>query len=407
MDEKAMNARRCAGMPRRMTMSFAAVTFAALGAGALLAPGARAQSAGGGGASAGPLPTKVMVTTKDTVSGERLMIYQLTPQIDSLIKRLNGLPLGSPEFFAVDSAIQAALRLQPRASGERIRIEFTTPRAVLRGSPMDVVPQGWLGFTALGYNRTWYSPVGNYLQYCEYPTVVAIESNSPASRAGVRAGDSLVAYNGLDVRSQAINMTHLLEPGREVTVRLRREGESREFTMVVEKASSSMLAERRADVARMMASTPAADERRIVETRAAAVAAGRAIAPTAPQRTPTGNATVVAGAPVRATLKPSGVMASGVLGAAMLEVDPGLASSLRGMEGKRGVLVTFVPDGSLADRAGLRTGDVILRVESSDVSTVGQLGSRLYAAEANGKDKIKLTVLRAGKTQELTYAPPR
>jgi hypothetical protein len=400
-----MNATRNAGMLRLMG-SGSLAAFALLAQGALtFAP----LSAGAqGGAAAGAGPTKVMVT-KDTIRGDRMMIYRLTtPKIDSLIRRLNDLPLGSAEFFAVDSAIQAAVRSIPRpaefaSSPDKIRIEFSTPRAVLRASPMDVIPQGWLGFTALAVNRTWYSPVGSYLQYFEYPTIVAIEANSPASRAGVRVGDSLVAYNGLDVQRQALNMTQLLEPGREVSVRLRREGESREFQLTVEKAPLNLIVERRAAAAEQMASTASMEERRIVETQVAAVT--RAVGPTRPARAPMAG-TMVGATTARATPKMVPAQ-SGVLGAAMIEVDAGLASAVRGMDGRRGVFVTVVPEGSPADRAGIRVGDVILRVESSDVSNTAQLGLRLYREEANGAEKIKLTILRAGKTRDITYVPPR
>jgi hypothetical protein len=390
-----MTATRNAGVIRLMGMGTAAL--------ALLAPGALAQ----GGGVAGQLPSRVMVRTNDsTARAERLIIVQMTPLIDSLVQRLNTLPLGSPEFLVVDSTVQAAIRALPRPKDfngreERFTFEITAPRAALRTSPMDFVPQGTLGFTTFGVNRTWFNPVGMYIQYFEYPTVVAIESNSPASRAGVHAGDSLVAYNGLDVRAQAINMTQLLTPGREVTVKLRREGEARDFTITVDKAPANLMSERRAGVAQEMATTAAAmDDRFLVERNA--VAAARA--PYSP-RAQMGATTITARGTMAATVAPSPMAQGGVLGAAMTNVDPGLAASLVGMKGKQGVLVTMVPEGSLASRTGLRAGDVILRVDASDVASVPQFSMRLAMAEQSGADKIRLTVLRAGKTEEIFYVP--
>jgi hypothetical protein len=370
-------------------------SFAAL---ALLAAGAQAQS----GASAGTMqPSRVLITTKDSTMVGRIIAS--TPLIDSLVRRVNSLPVGSAEFLAANAALEAAFRELPLPAGS-----FNTVIAMPRRSPTDVVPQGTLGFTADGVNRVWYNPTGNYLQYFEYPTVVAIETNSPASRAGVRSGDLVLAYDGVDVRRNAVNMTQLLTPGRDVTVKLRRDGDLRDIQMTVEKASPALIADRRADAVReLMAAPVAPDERRtfethIVEDRAAATGA-RPTTPIAVPKAAAGGTVVsriYSDAPMAAAIGPA---SNGVLGAAMTAVDPGLAAAINGMDGKRGVLVTSVPTGSVADRTGLRSGDVILRVGPSDVSTVAQLRVRLYAVDQSGQEKVTLSVLRSGKTLEITY----
>ena len=380
-----MTGPRSAGTIRLITTgSVAALT--------LLAHGARAQ-----GATAGAQPSRVMVATKDTL-GRVNRIYVITPLIDSLVRRLNVLPMGSAEFAATKNALDAAINDLPRPVGATtFQIEVAAPRMAVR-TPVDVVPRGTLGFTADGYNRRFTNSTGDYLQYFEYPTVVAIEANSPASRAGVKVGDLVVAYNGDDVRSNWINMTQLLTPGRDIAVKLRRDGDVRDVKMEVEKAPADLLADRRASAVM--------EERRLVETQAvAAAAAGRApTPPVAIARTP-----VAAGAvggslrevpAVAATMAPG---MNGVLGAAMTDIDPDLARVLRGMDGRRGVLVTRVPNGSLADRTGLRGGDVILRVDASDVATVSQFRVRIMLAEQSGQEKEKLTILRDEKTQEIMY----
>ena len=389
-----MNAMRNAGMIRL-------IGWGSVAALALFARGARAQS----GAAAGPLPGKVIIM-RDTVGGDRTVLL-MTPRIDSLVKRRNTLAMGSPEFIAVDSALNEAIAALPRTTGfpngaTRFQIELSAPRAALKASPMDLIPQGWLGFTAaLAVNRFWYDALGQYVEYFEYPTIVEIESNSPASRAGVRVGDLLLAYNGLDVRRQAINLTQLLVPGREVSVRVRREGESKEYEVRVEKAPPALAAERRAAVAQLMATTMATnvDQRRIVELHAATAVSGtRPGTPTA-VRTP--------GVPVGTMVaRSTPAMPSGMLGAAMSDVSPGLAKSLRGMDGQRGVLVMTVPENTPAYRIGLRDGDVILRVESVEVWNTAVLRMRLREAE-QASDKVKLSILRDGKTREISYAPPR
>ena len=46
---------------------------------------------------------------------------------------------------------------------------------------------------------------------------------------------------------------------------------------------------------------------------------------------------------------------------------------------------------------------MILRVGESDVTSLSQLSVRLYAADQSGSEKIKLKIMREGKTHEVTY----
>jgi membrane-associated protease RseP (regulator of RpoE activity) len=380
---KGMIGRESAGTIRLMILGMAAA--------ALPAHGARAQATAGSAQ-----PTKVMVMTKDT-SGRTNRVVLITPLIDSLVKRLNDLPIGSAEFNSTNAALQAAFRELPLPPGGTFEIAVTGPRAVMR-TAVDVVPRGTLGFTADGFNRRFVNAGGDYLQYFEYPTVVSIEGNSPASRAGVRVGDRVIAYNGDDVKTNWINMTQLLTPGRDITVKLRHDGDTRDVVMSVEKAPPALIADRRAYASM--------EERRVVETQAVVAAAGRApTPPVAIARTPVAAGTVVGTQlrelpPGAATIAPA---MNGVLGAAMTDIDPDLAKVVRGMDGKRGVLITRVPSGSVADRTGLRSGDVILRVDASEVATVSQFRVRMMLAEQSGQEKVKLTILRGEKTQEITY----
>jgi S1-C subfamily serine protease len=387
-------------------------TFVAL---ALLTQGGAALAQ----ASAGPITTKVSTTPRGDSTGvtSEYVVVRRSPRIDSLAQRLNMLPIGSPEYLATDDSLRTAIRVlsrPSRPSGQStFSIQVSPLRATLRFNILDNIPQGWFGFVADGINRPTEEPTGSYVQYFEYPTVVAVESNSPASKAGVRSGDSLVAYNGVDLLRAPINLTRLLMPGREVSVKLRRDGEAKDVVIAVEKAPPAIMSERRAAaVAQSMASMPREKlvvdsfDRRLVETRAAAaVAAGG------------GGGTSVASAATKPTMV-SGVYAPramaqsvpaqiGVLGAAMTNVDLAMAESIVGMKGKRGVFVTGVPLGSLAERTGIKPFDVILRVEDSDVMNTSHLRLRLQQAEANRIEKIRMVILRAGKTLELSYEPNR
>lgn len=382
---------------------------------AMLAPAAIAG--GQGGASAGPIPARATATAVARQDSSRrtaeVVIVRKTPKIDSLTRRLNELPLGSPEYFATEDSLTAAIMAQPRPSGfagfreGTFSIRLEPSRAALRVSAMDVIPKGWFGFVADGINRTWSEPAGAFVEYFEYPTVISVEANSPGARAGVRFGDSLVAFNGQDLRRNPINLTRLLTPGRDVAVRVRREGESREVVLTVESAPPGLMAERRSAAVATTMSMPAmplmADsmERRIVEARAQAMAGSspRAVVGS-PSRVPRVTSGGFGIAPV-AVMTPS---MTGVLGAPMADVDADLAQNISGLKGRRGVFVERVPQGSPAERIGLRRGDVILRVESDDVPTTNQLRARLqHATDIRHLDKVRLVILRAGKTRDLVY----
>lgn len=62
-----------------------------------------------------------------------------------------------------------------------------------------------------------------------YPVIVSIRKNSPADSAGLVVGDTLIAYDGVDITR---NRVVLAPPaGTRVTVRYRRGGVEREVVM--------------------------------------------------------------------------------------------------------------------------------------------------------------------------------
>lgn len=65
-----------------------------------------------------------------------------------------------------------------------------------------------------------------------------------------------------------------------------------------------------------------------------------------------------------------------------------------------GVVVVEVQEKSAADKAGLKKGDVITKIEDYDVSSVAKLKYYLYKYSAG--DKVKLTYIRNGKTETTT-----
>jgi membrane-associated protease RseP (regulator of RpoE activity) len=78
-----------------------------------------------------------------------------------------------------------------------------------------------------------------------------------------------------------------------------------------------------------------------------------------------------------------------IAGAELTELGSGLADYFGVAEG---VLVTRVPSGTPAGRTGLQEGDVIVRANSTDVSTIPELRSAIARAGAN--QPVQLVVVR-------------
>jgi membrane-associated protease RseP (regulator of RpoE activity) len=91
---------------------------------------------------------------------------------------------------------------------------------------------------------------------------------------------------------------------------------------------------------------------------------------------------------------------SAVFGAEMTRLDPALG---RYFGTESGVLVTRVPAGSPAERAGLRAGDVIQQVNDRDVASVEALRAAVLRAE-RGRP-IRLQVLRERRRIPLEVRP--
>jgi len=94
-----------------------------------------------------------------------------------------------------------------------------------------------------------------------------------------------------------------------------------------------------------------------------------------------------------------GKVERGFLGVGIQPLTQDLAVSF-GAEGEEGIVVRMVQDGSAADKAGLRSGDIILQLNGTVVNDTGRFRNEVSANPPG--TEIRLRILRDGKKIDLT-----
>lgn len=95
-----------------------------------------------------------------------------------------------------------------------------------------------------------------------------------------------------------------------------------------------------------------------------------------------------------------GEVKRGQVGVGIQDITPDLREAFDLDNGQGGVLVTSVGDNTPAQKAGVKSGDIIVAVDGVKTDSAGKLRS-LIGMCAIG-DKVKLSLLRDGKTKHLT-----
>ncbi|WP_367715338.1 Do family serine endopeptidase [Nitratireductor sp. GISD-1A_MAKvit] len=94
-----------------------------------------------------------------------------------------------------------------------------------------------------------------------------------------------------------------------------------------------------------------------------------------------------------------GTVERGWLGVQIQPVSKDIAESV-GLDEEKGALVADAQDGEPADKAGIRSGDIIIAVDGKTVSSPKEL-ARLVAAFAPGNE-VEVTLWRNGKTESVS-----
>jgi membrane-associated protease RseP (regulator of RpoE activity) len=258
--------------------------------------------------------------------------------------------------------------------------------------------RGWIGLsTGMAPHEEFADSVSYFVRYFKYPEIISVEPNSPAQRAGIIPGDVLVAYDGNDVVSRRIDVGQLLVPDRRLAVTVQREGESKEFSMVVAKTPMRIMVRRNDDLGELI---PLPGEM----MRGGAGGVMRAMP--APRPDQPDRVVVFGGAQGGAVAAGSGEYrfatpfmfnSNGVFGAVLMTVTPEFARVSRL---KEGVVIQDCPEDSPAYRNGLRTGDAIVSVGGQPVTRTADVRAVLFS-KRNERTAV-FQVLREKKQLSVT-----
>ncbi|MCS6815907.1 MAG: PDZ domain-containing protein [Blastocatellia bacterium] len=190
--------------------------------------------------------------------------------------------------------------------------------------------------------------------------VMEVAEESPAAKAGIKANDVIIEFNGVRVEGEVQfgRLVRETPPGRTVPVKIVRDGKTQELKVTLgSRRPIAIGPDFRFDL-------------RIPEIR----------------------------------IPPIVVQLGGysLLGVRVQDLTEQLGEYFGVPEG-RGVLITFVRAGSPAERAGLRAGDVIVAVDDTDVRDVREFTRVLMRKEGN----VSLTIVRNKERQKVTVTLER
>ena len=312
------------------------------------------------------------------IDADRFSVRARLDSIKTLWRRFDDEPVTSELSVRLRQQIEAMATAMRAANGPR------AAQIIVRGddgSPFEMHAKGWIGITTGDVPlQEQMGPGGHLVRYFAHPAIVSVERNSPAQAAGIVAGDSLIAYDGMDVVGRTLNLTQMLIPDRKLGVTVRRGGENREYSVIVAKAPSRLF------IRRWSSDDPFPGDPEDRVFRIPRSGGGRPFAMIM------GGQWDEAGMPHVFTLS-----ANGVFGASMMTLDPVLAKSLNLQPG---VLVKGVSNATAADRAGLRAGDVIIAVGDQSVKTLADLqAATMIRADAR---TVTFQVMRDKKPRVIT-----
>ena len=222
-------------------------------------------------------------------------------------------------------------------------------------SPAKSKGNGWLGIYLQNIDEDLMASEG--LPSTDGVMVVDVVEDSPAEKAGIKRGDVILAYDGEDTRS-ANRLTRLVErtePGQEKQLVVLRDGKKEEIAVTL------------------------GDEDDQLESAFFGDGDFHVELPDVP-------------APPRAYTFSLGNISTSRIGVSLYELSDQLAKHYGAVDG--GALINEVVEESPAEKAGLRAGDVIVKMDGEPVGDVDEIREAIQDKEEG--ETIAVTVLRDG-----------
>lgn len=307
----------------------------------------------------------LLASKLDSLRSEYVRRRMTTVERETLAKEMTLTILALQEL--IESGMRASVA---DMQGDRVFIRAARSREARRSVEAGAVAMAFQSGSKRGYlGVTFDGPMlsddgRDSVRFFRYPLIASVDPSSPAERAGVLRGDTLIALNGTDVIDHVFSFTKLLVPEEKLTMKVRREGDAKEFRVIVGEAPSYVTRRLPNPMTAMAPETPEAPE-----------------PPTA-----------LFAYPGRVLL-----VSSTVGGAQIEPVSQGLANNL-GI--KDGLLVSRVAPGSPSDRWGMREGDIILTAAGETMSSVQDF-VRLVVGKYGANEGVKIVILRDQKRQDL------
>jgi serine protease Do len=263
-------------------------------------------------------------------------------QIDAPVNKGNS---GGPTFD-VDGNVIGVNTAIFSPSGGSVGIAFAIPAGTVKSVVSQLkdsgkVTRGWIGVQIQPVTDEIADNLG--LKAPEGALVSDPQSNGPAAKAGIQAGDVITAVNGTRVKDarDLAKQIGAMAPGATVKLTVWRKGEEKTFSIALGELPNQR------------------------EARAAT-----------PESSGPGNTTDVPR--LGLTIAPAGQVAG---------------------SGSEGVVVTDVDPNGIASDQGFKTGDVILEVGGKKVANAADVRGALSDAQKNGKRTILMRVKSGDETK--------
>src|SRR5688500_16345991 len=268
----------------------------------------------------------------------------------------------------------------------RMRLSYATGTVQgIRVQQLRRPTEGYLGVTYSGNQIVVSTADGLVAHHADYPVIESVEPGSPAYRAGLEAGDTVIAYNSDDLLRHDIVLSKILKPGSQLRVTVRRSGNVRDVDVLVGRRPQML----GGDV--LQVTVPS----RSVKV----VSSGTPVAPKPPrgrQEPAPAQPAPAPAAPTPASPVIWGPSAtSAIAGAEIVRLNEALGETF-GV--KSGVLVLNVGHGTPAERAGLRGGDVIVSANGNEVTAPQALSLAVRRARDR---QVSLEIIRKSRKQNV------